>query len=387
MLVWERVLRQNSSGAITSLAPYTDQSNIAAIVNHSLSSIFCAAVLSLILCGAISCGPPSPETSTAVVEVTRGTVIRTAVAVGHIRVEHEVPVKSLTGGILTELFVELGQKIEKAAPLAEVRPVITDRDFLNMERALQAAKDGEESANEYLAGNHAAAWFTRLMTGRKNLERMSRQAELTRQRSEEQLQLLHEGKTIVGARALDYIVRAPVSGYVLDIVTRVGAPVVPSSSYGSGVVLMVLADLDAMLFIGTVDEMDVGRLKQGMQGQIRIGALSAKTIRGEVSEIGLKSQIRNNATVFEVRLKLEAPADMTLRSGYSAIAEIETARRENILVLPERVVRFQSDGAYVTKSDASGRPVEQQIETGLSDGLTLEIVNGLSAGDKIFECK
>ena len=311
--------------------------------------------------------------------------MRKATAVGRIEAPYEVPVNSLTGGILTRLFVSLGQRVEPGQPLAEIRPLPTQRDLLEAERALEQATIGEESAREYVEGRHLAAYLTRFMFGENYTRRLEQSASLTRRDAEQRLELLRTGEAEDGDRHLDYIVRAPVAGQVIEIRHRVGAPIVPSSVYGTGSEFMTLADLDALVFRGTVDEIDAGRLRPGMAARITVGALPETPISANLTEIGLKSTERGNATVFNVLMALDIPAGLLLRSGFSAVAEIEVDRRDAVLVLPERLIDFRGGKAFVVVGDAKGGASEKEISTGLSDGLTVEITGGLAEGEKVQE--
>ena len=317
--------------------------------------------------------------------VSRATVVRKAMAVGRIEVEHEVPVNSLTGGILKKLFVRAGQAVEPGTVLAEVRPIVTEQAILAAERGLEQASKGEESATEYLEGKHLASTVTRFMLGEKNLERMHENAVLGRREAEERLELLKTGVAKVDNRVVDYMVRAPVAGHVLEIKQREGTPVVPASSYGFGTVFMTLADMSQMLFRGTVDEIDVGRLSEGMAAQIKVGALPGTVVTGKIVEIALKGMQTNNAMVFEVLIQLEKPPKTILRSGYSAVADVEIERRADVLTLPERLVEFREGKGYVLVPSGRGGSGKKEVETGLSDGLTVEIRRGLEEGAEVLE--
>ncbi|MCP5515739.1 MAG: efflux RND transporter periplasmic adaptor subunit [Verrucomicrobiales bacterium] len=321
----------------------------------------------------------------ATVRVERGTIVRNATAVGRIEVPYEVPVNSLTGGILTKLYVDLGEPVTVGQPLAEVRPVLTQQTLLQAERDLEQARIGEQAAREYVERDHPAAYLTRFFLGRNSLDRMYQNAELAREQAEERLNLLQRGEASAGDRQLDYVVRAPVSGHVLDIRFREGSPIVPSSLYGSGSEFLVLADLDHLVFRGTVDEIDAGRLQTGKRGRLTVGSLRDAEVTGELVEIALKSSLRDNATVFRVLMEVETPPGVTLRSGYSAVAEIEVDRRDDVLVLPERVVDFRDRRAFVTVAADEGRTLEKPVQTGLSDGLTVEITGGLVEGEEVIE--
>ena len=197
--------------------------------------------------------------------------------------------------------------------------------------------------------------------------------------------MLRNGTASAENRTVDFIVRALVAGHVLEVRQREGSPVVPASAYGTGTVFMTLADMGRLLFRGTVNEIDVGRLREGMAAQIKVGALPGTVLAGTLAEIALKAQERNNAMVFDVVLDVVVPPDTVLRSGYSAVADIEIERRDDVLVLPERAVEFRDGAAFVLLAGSGGGSQRREITAGLSDGLTVEIVRGLAAGDEVFE--
>ena len=146
-----------------------------------------------------------------------------------------------------------------------------------------------------------------------------------------------------------------------------------------------MADLDRPVFRGTVDEIDVGRLVEGMDARITIGAKPDQVLSGKLTEIALKAQTINNAVQFEVEMDVEVPSEMVIRSGYSAVARIQIQRVDDVLVLPERVVDFRDGQAYILKRDEQGNAKEVKIQTGLSDGLSIEVKSGLSQGDSVLE--
>jgi HlyD family secretion protein len=144
--------------------------------------------------------------------------------------------------------------------------------------------------------------------------------------------------------------------------------------------------MDTLIFRGTVDEIDVGHLKEGMEARIQAGALPECMLKGTLDEISLKAQLKNNATVFEVRISFERPEDVVLRAGYSATANILVQNKENILLIPERVIDRRNGEAYVRiqKEPADSSEIIK-IETGLSDGLMTEVISGLDEGQRVLE--
>jgi HlyD family secretion protein len=217
------------------------------------------------------------------------------------------------------------------------------------------------------------------------VDRLRRGAERARADAEWQLELLLNGTAQVEGKTIDYIIRAPIDGTVITLDLKVGEPVVPSSSYGSGTVLAILADLDHPIFRGTVDEIDVGRLREGMTGALTVGALPGESLFCNLTEISLKARESNNAIVFNVELEVMVPASFVMRSGYSAVARIVIEESQDTLVLPERLIEFHNGKAFVLQSDGQGGTQEVEVEIGLSDGMMAEIQAGLEEGSVVVE--
>ncbi len=330
-------------------------------------------------------GDADADSGPRTVQVTRGDVAIEATAVGRVEALFEVPVKSSSGGVLTQRFVELGQRVKKGDPIGEVRPVLTDLQKLQAERALEGARESEEGAVEMVRGENLAGWAMRFFQGGKSLQRMEKGAARARGDTEAQLELLLNGSAKIEGLVIDYLVRAPIDGHVIRLDLEQGEPVVPSSSFGSGTELCMLADLDHPVFRGTVDEIDVGRLSEGMKARITLGALPDQELDGELTEIALQAQSVNNAVQFAVQMSVQAPEDLVIRSGYSAVARIQIQRTQNVLTLPERVVDYRDGKAFVLMGNELGEPVEVEIQIGLSDGLTVEVVSGAEEGEIVFE--
>ena len=298
------------------------------------------------------------------IAVERGTVVRHATATGRIEPRFEVPVTSRNGGLLTKSFVTLGQRVAKGDPLFEVRPVVTDVDMLQAERSLLFANEAVEDAAEVREGENVRGRTMLWFQGSDSVERMKRAAERARADAEEQLALLTEGRAEIDGKVIDYLVRAPIEGHVIEMAAEVGAPVVPTSACGEGTQVLVLADLGQMVFRGTVNEIDVGRLREGMKAKLDVGALPGTIVEGELTEISLRSQVVNNATVFDVKLLVTPPPELVLRSGYSAVARIELERAEDVPVLPERVVEDRGGRTIVRVPDGKGGAVEREVTVG-----------------------
>jgi HlyD family secretion protein len=323
-------------------------------------------------------------TNPAAVPVVRGTIEKRAIASGQVDPVQETQVNTQLAGFVRTLHTQLGRKVVAGEPLAEVWPALTEQDLLRAERGLQQAIEGEQAAKEFHEGEHLLASMTRLLQGQKNLDRMQQSAQRTRRSAEESLKLLREGKVEIDGRIVDFVVRAPVAGHVLQLV-RQGDPITPASSYGLGTVLAVIGDLDQPVFRGTVDEIDVGRLRPGMAARVTLGALPGVTLQGTVLELGLRARRLDNAALFDVRIQLQPRADVLLRAGYSAVAEVEVARADNVLVLPERCIVHRGGSSFVNLLLPDGKTDERAVKLGLGDGLLIEVQDGVREGDLVLE--
>ena len=319
------------------------------------------------------------------VAVRRGTVQKSAVATGRIEPQYEVTVRSQFAGLVGQRFVKLGDRVDAGQPLIEIRQETTDLNLIRARRDIESAERAEEAASEFVAGEHLASYLMRFMYGEDYLKRMDIEAELGRRQAEESLEFLKSGRLRIGDYEIDMIVRAPAAGRVIDLISSPGQRVISVGSYQPATEIATIADMDHLEFRGTVDEIDVGKLRPGMSADISIGALPDVTLTGSVQEVGLKAKEVNNAIVFDVNIAIHGSQGHTIRAGYSATSEIFIDRRENVLVLPERVIEFHDGQAFVRARRPDGTSAEKKITVGLSDGLTIEIVDGLQEGDLVLE--
>jgi HlyD family secretion protein len=181
------------------------------------------------------------------------------------------------------------------------------------------------------------------------------------------------------------VIRSPIDGYLLEYAVEVGDPVVPISTYQEGTVLIRMAEMSKLMFRGNVDEIDVGRLHEGLPVEIKIGALPDARVDGRLTMISLKAKTEENATRFPVEIAVMPAEGVVLRAGYSANADVIIERRDSVVVIPERLVRTANDTSKVTVLLPNGQQEERVIRLGLSDAINVEVLEGLNAGDLVVE--
>ena len=327
-----------------------------------------------------------PATAAGTVQVVRADIVDKALAIGTIEPEIEISVKSKVSGVVQRRFADVGDFVRAGDPLLEIRPDPTPLELVEARRQIELQQLEVENLDRELARHRELK--TRGLISDQEYEATQRrhaEAALQLQIARERLALLEQGRVTVSNARIESVVKSPIDGFILEKMVEIGDPVVPLSSYQEGTVLMKMADMKRLLFRGTVDEIDVGRLKEGMPAEIKIGALPDAHVRGVVSKIALKGKKEENATSFPIEITLTEVDGATLRAGFSANAEVIIQKREQVLVIPERVVTFEGDSAWVTVLLPDGRTERRTIRTGLSDAINVEVVSGLEEGEQVLE--
>ena len=322
------------------------------------------------------------------VEVTLGSVTEKAVAVGQIQPRMEFAVKSKISGIVKTAFVDVGQAVRAGDPLFDILPDPTPSERVEAEGRVEKARSSfnlaEADYNRATELHRQAILSRELLDAKKEAYERSK---IELDRAQDSLDLLRRGRLSNGSS--ESIIRAPAAGVVLSRKVNPGDPVVPLTSYQEGTPLATIADMSDLIFKGTVDEIDVGKLAIGLPTRIKIGAIPDSQVTGKLTRIAPKATEKEGARLFDVEIELDPASAVTLRAGYSANADLVLQEHKDVLVIPERLVTFEDAGkkAFVELPAASpkGEPRKIEIKTGLSDGLNVEVVSGLKKGDRIIE--
>jgi HlyD family secretion protein len=322
----------------------------------------------------------------ATVKVERGDVVEKALAVGSIVPRNEISVKSKISGVVKRIYREPGQSVSAGDALIEIRPDPTPLELADARRRV----DMDEIAykNYEKAMERAGDLMKQGLISDKEFEEVQKnydQAKLQLDMSRERLELTEKGHVSIAGQKIDAVIKAPIAGFILEKNINIGDPVVPLTSYQEGTVLMTLANMDSLIFKGTVDEIDVGKLSIGMPVDIKVGAIPNASIPGTLAKISLKAREENNTRMFPVEISIADTKIALLRAGYSANADIIITQVDSVLTIPERVVYASGDSAYVEVPGAGGERRKVKIETGLSDAIRIEVKSGLSEGQEVLE--
>jgi len=338
----------------------------------------------LIIIGQSQCS--KDQTGPRTVMVERKNIVDKALAVGSLEPMNEVAVKSKISGVVGILYKNVGDFVRKGEQLLEIRPDPTPMELAESKRGKEMAEIALNTVKRELKRNEELK--EKGLISEHDFDYMQRdyeEAEIQYKIASERLELIEKGKITIADTNIETVIKAPITGFILEKSVNVGDPVVPLTSYQAGTELMKMADMENLLFKGTVDEIDVGKIQEGMEAELQVGALPGKSVKGTVSLISLKARKEDNTTVFPIEIVIQESDDAVLRAGFSANANIIISRKDSVLTVPERVVTFRNDSAFVRIQEGEGLSKEVNIETGLSDAIYIEVISGLEEKQEVLE--
>lgn len=325
----------------------------------------------------------------SVVEPRLDTIRQYVIATGKVEPRDEVLIKPQISGIVSAVMCEAGDKVRKGDVLATVK-VIPEMGSLN------SAESRVNVARITLGQTEKEAQRTRALFDKgvvSQEEYEQSQTELGKAREEMQnaqdnLEIVRDGITTRYKDLSNTQIRSTIDGMVLDVPVKVGNSVIQANTFNDGTTIATIADMTDMLFRGKVDETDVGKLGPGMPVQLTIGAMQNVTLDALLEYIAPKATEDNGVIMFEVKAAASIPDSLFVRSGYSANASILIRSKEGVLTVPESAVEFENAVPYIyaftSAPDAEEQTFDKRpVETGLSDGINIEITSGVAAGDKI----
>jgi len=311
------------------------------------------------------------------------TIIKKTVATGKVIPRREIEVKSQVSGVVDRLYVVAGQTVKKGAVLARIslRP-----NMLNVSSA-----EAQVAAARISLRNQAADLerYKKLLETKVISESqfntyvtnydLQKQAVAS---AEDTMLLLKTGATKDSANVSN-LIPATIDGTVLDVPNKEGAFILESSTFQSGTSVATLADMSDMIFEGLVDESEVGKLKQGMELILNVGALEGKPFKASLEYIAPKGVTDQGTIKFTIRAAVTLDKELFLRSNYSANADIVLDKHENVLAINEGNLIVEDKKSFVEVETAPQKFEKREIKTGISDGINIEVVSGLTQDQKI----
>ena len=307
------------------------------------------------------------------------------VATGKLNPEEEIELKPQISGIVDQIFVEEGDLVRKGDLIAKIRVVPNEQALGSAKSRINTARLSFENAQTLF--NRNKTLFQKGVISKQDFENSElslNQAKESYNQSKDNYQIIKQGSLSGGSSANTTIV-AQIPGTILEIPVREGDQVIQSNNFNAGTTIATIADMSKMIFEGKVDESEVGKLEEGKDIKVILGAINEKEFPAVLTFVAPKGVEENGAVQFTIKADVSIEASTKIRAGYSANAEIEIESKDSILVIKEALLQFNriTEKPFVELLEENGTFKKKNIEIGLSDGINVEIIDGVEEGDKI----
>ena len=333
-------------------------------------------------------------------QATIGSVVKKTVATGSIVPKEEVLIKPNISGIIDAIFVEAGQTVVTGDLIAKVRVVPNINSLNSAQNNIKAAKTQVETAR--LALERQTSIYERQQvlfqkgvisanefdTARLSFDQATQrynQEQVNLRAAEQTFDIVKTGSTQGLGAVANTEIRATVSGMVLDVPVKVGNQVIESNNFNDGTTIAILADVNKMIFEGKLNESEVGKIKENLALEITVGAIEDKSFDAVLDYIAPKGIEENGAVQFEIKGSLSKKDTTFIRAGLSANASIILARADSVLTIKESLVQYdrETQQAFVEIETGDQKFERRDLTLGISDGLIVEVLSGISQEDKI----
>lgn len=310
------------------------------------------------------------------------------VATGKVIPEDEVEIKPQISGIIEKIYLEEGAEVKAGDLIAKIK-IVPNEQSLNSARG--RVRNAELALNNSkIEYDRNKALFDKGVISSQDFNTLQLSYDQAKQElsnSQADFQIIRKGSA-GGSASANTNIRATVAGTILEIPVEEGDQVIQSNNFNDGTTIASIADLTKMIFEGKVDEGEVGKLKVGTPLKISLGAIEGLELDAILRFIAPKGVEDTGAVQFKIEGDVEVKDDILIRAGYSANASIVLEKKDDILVIPEALLQFdkKTNKPYVeiAVGTASDQKFERRdIEVGISDGVNIEIVSGLTEEDSV----
>ncbi|MDR3326964.1 MAG: efflux RND transporter periplasmic adaptor subunit [Prevotellaceae bacterium] len=310
------------------------------------------------------------------------TIEKKTVATGKIEPRDIVMIKPQISGIISHVYKQAGQHVKSGEVIALVK-VIPEMSLVNAAESRVNVAKIELDQQKSIYDRDKQLYESKVISAEEFEKSTSATLRIREeyQNAVDNLEIVRQGMVRRSGSYGNTRILSTITGTILDIPIKAGNSVIQSNTFNDGTTIAVVANLNDMIFQGKIDETEVGRIKVGMPLVLTVGALQNVSFDAELEYISPKGVEENSAVMFEIRAAAYIPDSITIRSGYSANAEIILQHRPDVLAVPESTVSFENDSTFVysfLKNNGKKQLFQrQQVKIGLSDGMYVEITEGL----------
>lgn len=313
------------------------------------------------------------------------TITNRVLATGKVIPEDEVLIKPQISGIIEDILVEEGDQLKSGDLIATIKVVPNEQSLVS---ARGRVRNAEISlGNAQIEYDRNKKLFDKGVVASQDfltIELQYKQAKQELENARNDYQIIRVGSA-GGSTTANTNIRATVNGTVLEIPVKEGDQVIEANNFNDGTSIATIADMSKMIFEGQVDEAEVEKLEIGMPISIKLGAMQTEEFDAKLKFIAPKGVEDQGAVQFTIEANIEIPDSVFIRAGYSANASIILEKKEDVLSIKEAWLQFdkETEQPYVDVETAENEYERRDLELGVSDGINVEILSGITESDKI----
>ncbi len=311
-----------------------------------------------------------------------GDIERTTVLTGKIEPRDEIEIKPQISGIIDEINVEPGDVVKSGDVIAKIRVIPDESQLSSAQNRVEVAQLSLDQAKREF--ERTKGLYEKKFVSREEYEQSMTSYEKAKTEvasAIDALSIVRDGISSTNAQQSNTLVRATIDGLILEVPVKVGSSVIQANTMNDGTTIATIADMGNLIFLGKIDETEVGLLKTGMEMIVSIGALPDVSPMAHIEYISPKGEEENGSNTFEIKAAIEVPDSVYLRAGYSANGSIIINKAEQVMTIPESVIEFSGDSTYVyclTDSVPTQQFERKAIKTGISNGVNIQVLSGIS---------
>ncbi len=317
-------------------------------------------------------------------------------ATGKIVPREEIEIKPNMSGIIDKILVKEGDKVTMGQLIATLKIVPSVSQVNAAQQDVQNANLQINNAKANLATqqqqfnmqqrlfNQGVISKQEFLTAQQNLLSMQNQLKNATQQFQTAQKNLQIARTGVadGLQSLATTqIRSKANGTVLEVPVKVGYQVIEANQFNAGTTICSVADLNSLIFEGKIDEAQAGKIKEGMEMKVIIGALQNKKFPGKVTMIAPKGKDESGTIKFPIEGDVFNPNNEYIRAGFSANGEIVLSSQKNALLLDESLIQYEKDKGtdkpFVEIKQSNGSFKKTYVKLGASDGINVQILSGI----------
>jgi len=312
-------------------------------------------------------------------------IVKKTVATGKVTPLEEIEIKPQISGIIDKIYLIEGAKVKKGDLIAKVRVVPNEQSLSSAKGRVTTAQI--QLGNAEISYNRNKVLYDKGVISRTEFEVIElsfNQAKQDLVNAQNDYQIIRRGFSGSGGSANTNI-RAQISGTILEIPVKEGDQVIQSNNFNAGTTIASIADMTKMIFEGKVDEAEVGKIKNGTVLEVSLGAIEKKKYMAKLNFIAPKGTEENGAVQFKIKGDLTIDDEYFVRAGYSANADIVLEKKDSVLSIKEALLQFdkKTEEPYVEVKTGEQEFEKRDVELGISDGVNVEIISGVTKDDEI----